>query len=135
MTLSNSDVDISGMTHRGRRCTKQGTKVCRYKWHSAASLGWPFAVLKYKNIFQIKYTKAILSTSARKLLWFEITKMLTAVKTRSSPIAEGPRDASCQLKSCQMPRNSAVRQVLNKSKLSSWRVKVSRSVVNRCTQP
>ena len=27
--------------------------------------------------------------------------------TRSSPIAEGPRDASCQLKSYQLPRNSA----------------------------
>jgi len=48
--------------------------------------------------------------------------------TRSSAIAEGPRDASCQLKSCQLPRNSAetilVRQVLNKSKLRSWRVTV-----------
>jgi len=29
------------------------------------------------------------------------------MKTRSSAIAEGPRDASCQLKSCQLPRNSA----------------------------
>ena len=29
------------------------------------------------------------------------------VHTRSSAIAEGPRDASCQLKSCQLPRNSA----------------------------
>ena len=29
------------------------------------------------------------------------------VNTRSSAIAEGPRDASCQLKSCQLPRNSA----------------------------
>jgi len=27
--------------------------------------------------------------------------------TRSSAIAEGPQDASCQLKSCQLPRNSA----------------------------
>jgi len=45
--------------------------------------------------------------------------------TKSSAIAEGPRDASCQLKSCQLPRNSAellVRQVLKKSKLWSWRV-------------
>ena len=40
-------------------------------------------------------------------------------RTRSSAIAEGPRDASCQLKSCQLPRNSAetIRRVLNKSKL------------------
>jgi len=28
-------------------------------------------------------------------------------KTRSSAIAEGPHDASCQLKSCQLPRKSA----------------------------
>ena len=30
-----------------------------------------------------------------------------ALQTRSSAIAEGLRDASCQLKSCQLPRNSA----------------------------
>jgi len=28
----------------------QATKVCRYNW-----LGWPFSMLKYKYIFQIKY--------------------------------------------------------------------------------
>jgi len=37
--------------------------------------------------------------------------------TRSAAIVEGQRDASCQLKSCQLPRNSAettcIRQVLN----------------------
>jgi len=33
-------------------------------------------MLKYKFIFQIKYTEAILSNITRKLLWFEITKMI-----------------------------------------------------------
>jgi len=36
-------------------------------------------MLKYKCIFQIKYTEAILSNSTRKLLWLEITKILIAV--------------------------------------------------------
>ena len=36
-------------------------------------------MLKYKYIYQIKYTEAILSNSTRKLLWFEITKMSIAV--------------------------------------------------------
>jgi len=40
---------------------------------------WPLPVLKYKNIFQRKYTEAILSNSIRNLLWFEIGKMLIAV--------------------------------------------------------
>jgi len=34
---------------------------------------------KYKYIFEIKYTEAILSNSTRKLLWFEITKMSMGV--------------------------------------------------------
>jgi len=37
---------------------------------------------------------------------------------KNNTIAEGPRDASCQLKSCQLPRKSAkllIRQVLTKS--------------------
>ena len=32
---------------------------------------------------------------------------LRVIVTRSSAVAEGPRDASCQSKSCQLPRNSA----------------------------
>ena len=36
-------------------------------------------MLKYKYIFQIKYTEAILSNNTRELLRFEITKMLIAV--------------------------------------------------------
>jgi len=59
--------------------TEQGTKVCRYNWHSAGSLGWPFPTLKYEYIFQIKYTEAILSNNTRKLLWLEITRILIAV--------------------------------------------------------
>jgi len=41
-------------------------------------LGWPFPTIKYKCDFLRKYTEAILSNCTRKLLWFEITKMLTA---------------------------------------------------------
>ena len=53
--------------------------MCRYNWQSAGSPGWSFPTIKCKYIFQIKYTEAILSNSTRKLLWFEITKMLIAV--------------------------------------------------------
>jgi len=56
-----------------------GTENVPIHWHSAGSLGGPFTMLKYNNIFQIKYTGAILSNSTRKLLRFEITKMLIAV--------------------------------------------------------
>jgi len=37
----------------------------------------------------------------------ELKGMSHTHATRSSAIAEGPRDASCQLKFCQLPRNSA----------------------------
>jgi len=39
----------------------------------------PFSTQKYKYIFRIKYTLAILSNSTQKLLWFEIGKMLITV--------------------------------------------------------
>ena len=56
----------------------------RYNWHSAGSLGWPFPMLKYKYIFEIKYTEAMLSNGTRKLSWFEISKMLIALKKLNS---------------------------------------------------
>jgi len=37
-------------------------------------------MLKYKYIFEIKYTEAMLSNGTRKLSWFEISKMLIAFK-------------------------------------------------------
>jgi len=46
---------------------------------SLCTAGSLFPMLKYKHNFQIKYTEAILSNNNRKLLWFEITKMLLAV--------------------------------------------------------
>jgi len=39
-------------------------------------------MLKYKYIFLIKYTEAILSNGTRTLLWFEINKMLIAVEKK-----------------------------------------------------
>jgi len=45
-------------------------------WHSAGSTpGVAVFNAKYKYIFRIKYTEAILSNSTRRLLWFEITEM------------------------------------------------------------
>ena len=55
-----------------------GMKVCRYNWHSAGSLGWPFTMLKYKYISQIKHTEAI-NQQSETVGWFEIDKMLIAV--------------------------------------------------------
>jgi len=41
-----------------------------------------FPMLRYTYIFQIKYTETILSNSTRKLLWFEISKMLISLKKK-----------------------------------------------------
>ena len=57
------------------RTLSQGTKVRRYNWHSAGSLGWPY-------IFQTKYTEPVLSNNTRRPLWFEITEMLIAVQEK-----------------------------------------------------
>jgi len=65
--------------------------------------------------------------------WLGGRKGIRPVKTRSSAIFHWPCDVSCQLRSCQLPCNSAettCTTVLNKSKLWSWRFKVVRCVIN-----
>ena len=57
-----------------------GTKVWSIQLAQCWLRGVPFPMMKYKYIFQIKYTEAILSNCTRKLLRFEITRMLIAVK-------------------------------------------------------
>jgi len=56
-------VEVSKIVPLHEKKTLQGTKVCRYNWHSAGSLGWLFPMLKYKYIFQRKYTEVILSNN------------------------------------------------------------------------
>ena len=44
------------------------SKVCQYNWHNVGSLGWPFPMLKYEYIFQIKYTEAIFQIEITKTI-------------------------------------------------------------------
>jgi len=55
-------------------------------WFPGLTISNAKIYIKYKikiiykiYIFPIKYTEAILSNSTRKLVWFEISKMMTAV--------------------------------------------------------
>jgi len=57
-------------------------------------------------LLKFKYINALLGLCLHRRRSFS-TISSKALPTRSSAIAEGPRDASCQLKSCQLPRNSA----------------------------
>jgi len=52
-------------------------------WHSAGSLGWPFLMIKYKYIFQIKHTEAFYQTALGNCYGLKLPKcMLIAVPDR-----------------------------------------------------
>jgi len=106
--------------------TTPNLTTCRLKTDSAA---FHVSILRNPNICH-KNPKILL----------KIPKIPSTetISTRSSAIAEGPRDASCQLKSCQLLRNSAETTCTTSPELieaTSWRVKVGRCVINMCTQP
>jgi len=52
--------------------------VCRYNWHSAGFLCWPFPVLKYKCIFQINIRKQFCQTALGNCYGLKSTKMIIA---------------------------------------------------------
>jgi len=64
MDLVDLGVSLLGVSADGVACLAawfwdqmDGTKVCRHNWHGAGSLGLLFPLLKYRYIFQIKYTE------------------------------------------------------------------------------
>jgi len=58
-------------------------KVCRYDWHSAGSLDWPFPVLKYKHNFPSKmYGSDFCQTALGNCYGLKLQKMLIAVKNK-----------------------------------------------------
>jgi len=64
------------------------------------------------------------------------SKMYHVQEAQLSPRDRTMRRVSWNLANCHATlQKLLVRQVLNKSKLWSWRVKVGRCVINMCTQP
>jgi len=58
-------------------------QLTQSQFPGSLAVGRPFPMLKYLNIFQIKYTEAILSNRTRKQLWFKITKILIALEEKN----------------------------------------------------
>ena len=62
------------------------------------------AAARFTGTYTCTYYSVVrIRPSAREYAFY----VLFRLQTRSSAIAEGPHDASCQLKPCQLPRNSA----------------------------
>jgi len=73
-TKSRSNAQVSSLEKRDISAAVRGTKVCRYNWHSAVTVGWPFPIYFSNKI----YTKQFLSNSTRKWLCFE--KLIAVLK-------------------------------------------------------
>ena len=90
------------------RLTMSVVDVCKYNCTSSAASG-PGALGGANDLMVIQCNASnahgYVFTNGYINVFGQLT--LTRPATRSSAIAEGPRDASCQLKSCQLPRNSA----------------------------
>jgi len=90
-------------------------------------------VLGHGCALSLSEKRTIVPCSGLAMGWAESRRAPSSKQTRSSAIAEGPRDALCQLKSCQLPRNSAettYRQVLTKSMVWSWRFSRRQCVID-----
>jgi len=61
-------------SNRVAQFTLRAIQLAQYRFHGIA-----ISNAKILIYFQMKYTEAILSNRTRKLLWFEITKMLIAI--------------------------------------------------------
>jgi len=66
---------------------------------------WPCHLILFGHKYNF-YTSNCLAFGEQKRIDYK-SQFRSLETTRSSAIAEGPRDASCQLKFSQLPRNSA----------------------------
>ena len=99
------------------------------KWRTTKGTGYPnVGVMWTATWFNVYCYKIISGTVA--------VHCNLKQETQLSPRYRAMRRVSWNLAGCHATvQKLLVRQVLNKSKLWSWRVKVGRCVINMCTQP
>jgi len=79
-----------------------------YLFCAIISLCVHFSVLCLKVIQRFAFLQLVICVDLIFCIGLSLYICMSAeLLTRSSAIAEGPRDALCQLKSCQLPHNSA----------------------------